>query len=283
MKLLIKFISFILLAQTASAQYYYKDIIAAREASAKQQSYKQNRVRSVDLTSKDAYDEPEEGFECQQKTSGDYLQITTYTKSKFTPESFQTTSYTASGLIKETIDTSKSFYSVTAYQFDASGQLVDVLNTSTQTDNQAKDIEEHIWQYDKNAKPEQMIKIKNGSDTTLVHFVLDEKGNIGEERAEHNHAPLQTIYYYYNDAGGLTDIVRYNKAAGRMLPDFIFSYDQGDNSGKITSMIVVPEGSADYQRWVYIYNEKGLRTQETCVNKQKQIIGKILYQYTYSK
>src|SRR5580700_10530065 len=103
MKLLIKLILFVLLAESASAQYYYKDIIAAREAAAKERSFKENRVRGVDLVSKDGMDEPEEGFVCQQKVSGDFLQVSTYTKSKFTPESFQTTTYSADGLLKETI------------------------------------------------------------------------------------------------------------------------------------------------------------------------------------
>jgi hypothetical protein len=283
MKLLIKLILFVLLAEPASAQYYYKDIIAAREAAAKEQSFKENRVRGVDLVSKDGMDEPEEGFVCQQKVSGDFLQVSTYTKSKFTPESFQTTTYSADGLLKETIDTSKSFYSVTDYRFDGSGHLINVLNTSTETDNQVRDIEEHQWQYDDKGNPVMMIKIKNGTDTTQVQFVLDEKGNVGEERAVHNNKPLQSIYYYYNEAHQLTDIVRYNKAAGRMLPDFIFSYGEKDNTRNLASMIVVPEGSADYQRWVYDYNEKGLRVQETCINKERKILGKILYQYSFSK
>ncbi len=280
MKLLIKLILFVLLVQTASAQYYYKDIIAAKEAIAKEKLYKQNRVKSVELTSKDAYDQPEDGFVCNQEVTNNFLQITTYSKSKFTPESFQTTLYSENGLLKKTIDTSKSFYSVTDYQFDDAGRVTNILNTSTETDNQLKDVEEHQWQYDKNGRPLQMIKIKNGSDTTYIHFIIDEKGNIAEERAVHNNTPMQSIYYYYSSSNQLTDIVRYNTAAQRLLPDYIFSYNDG---GDLASMVVVPEGSTDYQRWLYNYNDKGLRVQETCTNKQKQVLGKILYQYNYSK
>lgn len=280
MKLLIKLILFVLLVQTASAQYYYKDIIAAKEATAKEKLYKENRIKSVELSSKDATDQPEEGFVCEQQVTNDFLQITTYSKSKFTPESFQSTIYSENGFLKKTIDTSKSFYSVTDYQFDDAGRVVNILNTSTETDNQLKDVEEHQWQYDKNGRPLQMIKIKNGSDTTYIHFIIDEKGNVAEERAMHNNLLMQSMYYYYNNNNQLTDIVRYNVGAQRLLPDYIFSYN---DVGAVASMVVVPEGSTDYQRWVYNYNDKGLRVQETCINKQKQILGKIFYQYNYSK
>jgi hypothetical protein len=280
MKLLIKFIMFVLVAQTSKAQYYFKDIIASREAIDKEKIYRNQRVKSVELASMDANDQPEDGFACQQKVSGNFLQIMTYSKSKFTPESFQTTSYSENGLLKNTIDTSKSFYSVTEYQFDAQGRLTNITNTSTQTDNQIKDIEEHQWRYDQNGKPLQMIKIKNISDTTHIWFVLDEKGNVSEERSEHNHVPMQAIYYYYNDNHELTDIVRFNAAANRMLPDYIFSYN-ADHS--LASMIIVPEGSSDYQRWVYRYDDKSLRIEEICFDKQKKVLGKIFYAYTYSK
>jgi hypothetical protein len=280
MKLLIKLILFVLLVQTASAQYYYKDIIATQETISKEKSYKENKVKSVELISKNGNDEMEDGFVCEQHVTDNFLQIETYSKSKFTPESFQTTFYSNNGLIKRTVDTSKSFYSVTDYQFDESGHLINITNTSTETDNQVKDVEEHQWQYDKNGKPSLMIKIKNGTDTTYFRFVIDDKGNIAEEHASHKNLPLQPIYYYYNNDNKLTDIVRYNDAAKRLLPDYIFSYNE---RGTLTSMVMVPEGSNDYQRWVYNYNDKGLRMAETCLNKQRQTLGKIFYQYNLSK
>jgi hypothetical protein len=280
MKLLIKSILFVLLVQTASAQYYYKDVLATQEAITKEKNYKENKVKSVEMISKNGNDEMEEGFVCKQSVTDNFLQIQTYSKSKFTPESFQTTVYSENGSIKRTVDTSKSFYSVTDYQFDEAGRLTNITNTSTETDNQLKDVEEHQWQYDKNGKPFQMIKIKNGTDTTYFHFVIDDKGNVTEEHPSHKNLAQQPIYYYYNSDNKLTDIVRYNDAAKRLLPDYIFSYSEG---GTLTSMVMVPEGSNDYQRWIYNYNDRGLRMVETCLNKQKQTLGKIYYQYNLSK
>lgn len=43
-------------------------------------------------------------------------------------------------------------------------------------------------------------------------------------------------------------------------------------------MISVQSGN-DYLIWKYEYNDKGLRIRELCYNKQKQLPGRIEYQY----
>ena len=44
-------------------------------------------------------------------------------------------------------------------------------------------------------------------------------------------------------------------------------------------MLVVPEGTDDYQKWIYEYNDAGLKIKETCLNKRKQILGRVEYVY----
>jgi hypothetical protein len=44
-------------------------------------------------------------------------------------------------------------------------------------------------------------------------------------------------------------------------------------------MLVVPEGSNDYQKWLYEYDDKGLKTKESCFNKKKELMGRIEYSY----
>ena len=44
-------------------------------------------------------------------------------------------------------------------------------------------------------------------------------------------------------------------------------------------MIMVPEGTDDYQKWVYEYNANGLKIKETAFNKRRQILGRVEYQY----
>ena len=66
--------------------------------------------------------------------------------------------------------------------------------------------------------------------------------------------------------------------AQRLLPDDIFAYAE---DGKMTSLLSVQEGAASYQRWIYNYNDKGLRIRETCYGKERDMLGHIEYQYTY--
>ena len=124
-----------------------------------------------------------------------------------------------------------------------------------------------------------MLKVKENRDTAYVRFIADGKGNITEEREVHNQDSLPAIYYYYDDQNRLTDVVRYNERAKRLLPDYIFDYG---NKSRITSMLVVPEGN-DYQKWIYEYNDRGLKDRETCYGKGKELLGRIEYEYNYAK
>jgi len=93
-----------------------------------------------------------------------------------------------------------------------------------------------------------------------------------------NSTDLPVIYYYYDADNRLTDIVRYNQRAKRLLPDNIFEYGTGET---LTSMLVVPDGSNDYQKWIYEYNEKGLKVKESAFNKRREFVGRIEYQYSF--
>ncbi len=122
-----------------------------------------------------------------------------------------------------------------------------------------------------------MIKIRGISDTTFVDFTSDEKGNIIEEKARRGVEALPVVYYYYDNENRLTDIVRYNQKAARLLPDYVFEY----NSDRIFSMLFVPPGSTDYQKWLYSYDNKGLKKEESCFDKKKQLVVKINYTYSF--
>jgi YD repeat-containing protein len=279
MKFLIGSLLLILLTGAVDAQYYYKDIIATRQNIAKWQAYKSARVRSVRLSSFEADGQPTEGFQIDQTVNPDLSGMTTHSKTSGATETWTFATYSPQGLLTGITDTSDTYQSVSAYQYDDHGRLVSITNTSTETDNHVKAVETHLWQYGAaNDQPTGMLKIMNGADTTSVRFIPDDKGNIGEERATRNGEALPIIYYYYDDNNRLTDIVRYNVKAGRLLPDNIFAY--GDQ-GILTSMLAVQEGAASYQKWIYDYDDKGLRTKESCYSKQRELLGRIEYQYTY--
>jgi YD repeat-containing protein len=280
MKLFIGFLLLILLGQAGTAQFYYKDLLVPRQNTAQWKLYKENRVKLVRLSSFERDGQPTEGFLGDQDIAGDFSRITTHTKFAATgnPESWIVASYSPEGLTTKIEDTSDTYRSISDYQYDASGRLHSITNTSIETDNHVKDVEQHIWQYDGQGRPSGLLKIKNGNDTTVVRLIADEKGNITEERATRNHADLPVIYYYYDADNRLTDIVRYNLKAQRLLPDNIFEYGEGE---RLASMLVVPEGSSDYQKWLYGYNEKGLKIKESCFNKRNELLGRIEYQYSF--
>lgn len=269
-----------IVAQSAFAQYYYQDIIATGQVTEKWKTYKDNKVKTVNIFSFESDNKPTEGFSCNQNVRSDYSEISTHTKSDLARESTFTTYYNANGQPKKTYDTSKAYQSITEYEYDPSGNISSITNSSLETINNIKNTEQHFWKYSAEGKLSGMMKIKNGNDTTYLHFIFDEKGNLVEEHAVHNKMEAPVVFYYYDENRQLTDIVRYNSKARRLLPDYIFTY--GDK-GQLNSMLFVPEGGTDYNKWIYEYNEKGLRIKETCYSKQKEVLGKIEYEYSFYK
>ena len=271
-------ILFILAAFPAKSQYYYKDILLTHQNLENWKSFHDLKVKQAEIQSLDGNDEPTPGFSCTQTVSPDYGTITTFTKSADMPASTLTTFYNPSGKLIRTTDTSDTFKSTTEYTYNDHGQIISLLNNSVETDNQIGASEKHVWFYEGD-QLKKMIKIKGETDTTFVSLVRDDKGNIVEEKAVRQGQSLPSIYYYYDNDGRLTDIVRYNQKAGRLLPDYVFEY----NSDRISSMLFVPAGSTDYQKWYYQYDAKGLKSSESCFDKKKQLIVKINYRYSFSK
>lgn len=276
MKLFTAFLFLIVSSQLSYAQYYYKDLVVTKQTAGQWQQYKDNKVRSVNLESFESDGQPSEGFVGDQQVTGDFSRITTHARSSGTSDSWILAYYTPSGLLVKILDTSDTYQSTSEYQYDPAGHITAITNTSIETDNHLKDIEQHLWQYDAQGRPSGMLKIKNGNDTTFVRLVTDEKGNIGEERSRRNGIDLPAVYYYYDTENRLTDIVRYNIKAQRLLPIFIFEYQTGERPA---SMLVVPDGSNDYQKWIYEYNDKGLKIKESCFNKKRELQGRIEYSY----
>jgi YD repeat-containing protein len=271
-------IVFLLAVFTAKSQYYYKDIVLTRQNQQNWRSFRDLKVKQADIQSLDANNEPTDGFSCKQTISADYGTITTYTRSANMAASTLTTYYDHNGRMIRTTDTSDTYKSTTEYTYDANGQITSLLNNSVETDNQVGATEKHLWVYE-GTQLKKMIKIKGETDTTIVNLIKDEKGNIIEEKPIREGQSLPSTYYYYDNDGRLTDIVRYNQKAGRLLPDYVFEYI----SDRISSMIVVPAGSSDYQKWLYQYNENGLKASETCYDKKKQLVVKIRYDYSFVK
>lgn len=257
----------------ADAQYYYKDIIVPRQAQLQMQKYKDKKVRSVTLNSFEADGQPTEKFQGSQQVGDNYSKLTTNLQSAIAGGSQLVSTFNAAGLLIRSYDTTDGAASTTEYLYNNKNELARIINTSVSA-GAHKEREEHVWTFT-DGKPSSMLRIKDNADTTFVTFVQDEKGNIAEENSIRNRVALPSFYYYYDDQNRLTDVASYNIKAKRLLPDYVFEYNE---DGALRTMMVVPEGSSDYQKWYYQY-ANGLKEKETAFNKKKQLLGRIEYHY----
>lgn len=269
-----------IITQASEAQFYYKDLLLNQETAHRWKQYRDNGVRSVSLSSSEADGKPTEGFLGEQDVAADFSRITTHTKTSGTTDSWIITDYSPQGRMLKNTDTSDTYQNVSEYKYDDQGRISSIIDTSLETDNHFREVEVHSWTYSPAHpdKPLSMLKIRDGSDTTYVRFVLDDKGNVTEEHARRKGEELPAIYYYYDAGNRLTDIVRYNLRAKRLLPIDMFEYEEGNLS---SSLIVPEEGNSFYQKWYYVYDDKGLKAKDFCYNKEKELLGSIEYHYSY--
>src|SRR5258708_1506166 len=244
------FLSFVcLISMTAKSQHYYNDQVATREITQKRAAYLQAKVKTVQYASFDANNQPIDGFSCQQTVNADYTSISTETTTTLTGATENISFFNAAGQLIQTIDTSDGNKTSVVYTYGANGKMTGLVSESS-SPGQYYSKEEHIWSYNTSGKPVNMLKIKNRVDTTDVTFVPDNKGNVGEERSVHRDNPEPTVYYYYDDNNRLTDVVRYNPVAKKLLPDYIFEYDA---QNRLATMLVTTGAGTDYQKWNYTY------------------------------
>jgi len=166
------------------------------------------------------------------------------------------------------------------YTYDEKNNPLLIKNTVTDADDSIYANEVHQWFYNEQGKPVRMLKILN-DDTTEVRFTLDNKGNVIEEFPFVKKIAGEKTYYYYDDKNRLTDIVRFNTKAHRLLPDYMFEYTEKNQvSQKITTLSMMDLG---YLIWRYVYDDKGLKIKEASFNKDKVMTGKIEYSYRYGQ
>ncbi len=271
---------FILISSaTLHAQYYYKDLIGTRDINQTIKLYVSNKVLSAEATGFDGDGVKNSDFSETHNffTDRNLLKIATRNKTVITNEYYR---FDPKGLLINMSDTSSSLVSATTYVYDEKDNPVLIKNTVTDADDSIYANEVHQWFYNDQGRPLRMLKISN-SDTTEVRFTLDEKGNVIEELPYIKKISGEKTYYYYDGKNRLTDIVRFNTKARRLLPDYMFEYTENNQvSQKITTLSMMDLG---YLIWRYVYNDKGLKTKEASFNKDKVMTGKIEYSYRFGQ
>ncbi len=256
------------------AQYYYKDIIGGRETADLVKTYQANKVQKVVLNSYDANNTQNTDFYVEQQLTNSTMR--TITRSNVTNESVLTSYLEGSNVVK-TVDSSDAVVSTTSYTNNSKGQLISTVSFSSDSSNTANESEQHIWEY-ANGIPSRMLRIKNVGDTTFVLFKTDDKGNVIEEQETHKGVKTEPVYYYYDANNRITDIVRFNKRANRLLPEYMFEYSP---TNQVVQQITVPANNSEYLIWRYQYNDKGLKVKEAVYDKQKKLNGSITYEYSF--
>lgn len=257
----------------AKAQFYYLDVVGTQQTNNQFKKISQHSLSSISAISFEQSNEPSSDFVLEQTISNN--QIVTRSASVNSKESFFKSFYNNQQLIK-TVDSNNSAINTVDYRYNNEGKILSTTSSNKDFDGTFDQLEVHQWFYDNYGRPLRMFKIKNNADTTVIEFKNDEAGNVIEENWKKNNRIVETYYYYYNSKNQLTDIVRYNRKARQMLPDFMFEYDA---SGLVSQMIQTQGTSANYLIWRYVYNVKGLKEKEFAFNKKKELLGKIEYAY----
>ena len=257
-----------------NAQYYYKDILSTKQVIAEMAQLKEQKIKTVSLKSFEDDGSPSEGFFCEKRLSKNYSTAEMLTKSFVTGASVFTSSFNNKGLLIQTIDSSEISSSTSVYSYSDNDKIKSIVSIVRSSDDDFKNEirEEHLYEYDEKGLPIKMIRIKNSGDSTIFLFSTDEKNNISIEK---NTKTGDTYYYYYDTKNRITDVVRLNQFNQKMLPDYIFEYN---NAGSVTQMTTTEEGGSYYFIWKYTY-DNGLRIKEKCFSKEKRLMGTIEYEY----
>ena len=262
------------------AQYYYQDIVGTKELNQMIQLYLKNKVRTVEAAGFDGDGVQNSDFsETHQFFPNlDLLKISSRNKTDVSNEFYR---FNAKGLLVTITDSASSLVSKTSYDYDDRGNPVRIANVVNDANDSVYESEVHQWFYNADGKPVRMFRIVNTIDTTDVRFTLDSKGNVIEELPFVKKISREKIYYYYDAKNRLTDIVRFNTKAGRLLPDYMFEYSANNElAQKITTLSAAGTG---YLIWRYAYDDRGLKTTEASFNRNKELTGKIKYSYQFGQ
>jgi hypothetical protein len=260
------------------SQYYYNDILDARSIGERMKNYISQKVKTITATGYDGRGAKTSDFNEWQEIDAakKTLKITTRNRQQVNRQYF---SFDNQFRLLSITDSSGDIKSTTAYIYDNNGNIISIKTNIKDSLQDFSEIVEHQYIYNASGKPEKLWRIINGSDSSEYRFTVEENKNVADEQLYRRGVGSNPIYYYYDYKNRLTDIVRYNKKAKRLLPTHMFEYDE---SGRvIQKMTILSSNNPDYLIWRYLYNDKELKTKEALFNKQKELTGRIEYVYTF--
>jgi YD repeat-containing protein len=262
----------LLVHQTVWSQYYLNDCVGLTQSQEKYQLMRKHRIKLIEATSLEADGSATPGFILQQTLPTDGKKMITTIGQQNSPVETITNFYELSKL-KKTVVKRLSLETKTEFFYNNKGLLEKLVSTTIDSNQLMPVSETHFWTYGTNGAPTQMLKWGNSIDTLQVHFLSDSTGLVLEEYWMKKGKTIETYYYYYANQR-LTDVVRYNQKAKKLLPDFVYEYN---DQNQLTQMAQFDGKSMVY--WTYTYDQNGLRASETARDKQKNILTKINYRF----
>ncbi|MEP6616556.1 MAG: hypothetical protein ABJA57_08260 [Ginsengibacter sp.] len=264
----------LLISSSISAQYYYKEIWNSQQLNREFVILKNQKIRNIAVKSFESDGQPSEGFFCEKRIDKNYGRIQMFSKSNVTGQSLIFSYFNPDGRITRTVDSTEHSFNQTEYVYDESGRIT-TIKTFTKDDADAAGISEtHKYTY----AGEKLVKMeseKNNAAFATVNFKIDDKGNVIEEEevAKNNR---KKYFYYYDDKNQLTDVVHYNDRAKRLLPDYMYEYDE---LGQVSKLVSTEADGTNYFTWIYTYNDQHLRVSEKCSAKDRRLLGSVEYVY----
>ncbi len=263
-------------SKQVAAQFYYKDIWTNQQLIKEIGLLKNENIRNVSIKSFDDDGESSEGFYCERKINKNFTKSEMISRSNITQQSLLTSFYNENELLTKTVDSTQTSLARSEYQYDNKGRITMIINFTKANDEQGGITETHQYIYNAAGKPEKMIRRRNNADLSVINFTIDDKGNVIEEEEITKGRKGRKFFYYYDDKNRLTDIVHYNTRAKRLLPDYIFEYNQ---LNQVKQMISTSDNTSNYFIWKYTYNDQRLRESEKCYSKERRLLGSIQYVY----
>jgi YD repeat-containing protein len=249
--------------------------VAAADITRLMKTYAANNIKKITAKGITPDGSPASVFSEVSEVNGTTLKVTTNNNKAISTLKF---SFNDRSQLISSVDSAINVKSTSTYTYDANGKIISISNSATDADSSGDFSQTEVHQYIyKDGKLDKMWRIINKTDSLEVRFVTDEKGNVIEERNFRRGVLADPVYYYYDDRNRLTDIVRFNYKANRLLPDYLFEYD--DNDRVIQKITTTSGNNIGYLTWRYLFDEKGLKTKEALFNKDKQLQGRIDYSY----
>jgi len=267
----------LMLHLTVFSQYYYTDLVDARLINDRMKNLTAQKVKLITATGYDAAGAKTSDFSERQEVDGEKksINITSRNGQQVNRQYYQ---FDNDYRLTSVTDSSDGIKTVTSYAYD-NGNITSIKTAVKDSLQDFIETIEHQYQYNTVGKPERLLRILNGKDSSEYRFTLEEHKNVADEQLFRRGVGYDRVYYYYDDKNRLTDVVRYNKKAQKLLPTMMFEYD--DTGRIIQKLTVVSADNPDYLIWRYLYDAKGLKTKEALFNKNKELTGRIEYTYAF--